>query len=166
MSKPKENKIVQNTTTSSIISSVSSQSSVSTISKNSSSSVNSSLSSSNSLVTISSQNKIESNSEDSRPENQNQAVDQEVANLNFAENKPTESQKLKVNIVCDQKSYDYGKVLYTEKGCFYFSTRIMCDFDNNSEAIKELRNDLNNEAIYQFTKLGNKILDEKPSIFG
>ena len=162
MSKPKESKISQNTSISSIVSATSSHSSVSTISKNSSST--SILSSTNSSNNSSSTTKTESKPEDTNLENQNQAVAQEVANLNYAENKATSNQKLKVNIVCDQKSDDYGEVLYSNKGCFYFSTRIMCDFDKNSEAIKELRNDLNKEAIYQFAKLADKILDIKPSI--
>ena len=123
MSKPKENKIVQNASISSIVSATSSQSSASNISKNSSS-ISNSNSSTSSTSSNNSSNQIESKDNENKTENQNQAVAQEVANLNNSEAKSKQYGDYKSTDNCslpDKAGFD---VLLTQKGCLYFNQKI------------------------------------------
>lgn len=170
ISKPKESLMTQSSkpitslTENKIVSST-----LSTNSKSSSSILNSSSNSSmssSSDQTKKSEPKVELETE---PKNQNLAVTQEVERLNAGAKEIilTKSKVEKNKPFCSPKTFpddDYGKIEYTDKGCFNFSTRSMCDFDNNSQAIIELKQDLIDEAKYQFNKFADKIVDEVKSV--
>ena len=127
MSKPKENKVVQNNVTNSIISATSSQSSVSSTSKNTTTNSSSSTSSSNSSNSNSNADQTESKNNENKTENQNQAAANEVANLNNGNNNSKTQTKqfsdYKPADNCSLPDKDGFDVLLTNKGCLYFEQK-------------------------------------------